>query len=397
MSAPLFRAASQRTILTRHSESQPPPRIFPSSRPRAVPCTCSSFLSRTRLREISMSGGNRTSVAGRIGPATGGDMTRTADGSLRMVRLALALAVLLSAGEAAAEERELRVCADPDNLPFSNERLEGFENNIAELIANELDASLRYTWASQRRGFIRQTLKAGKCDLVMGVPSGYEMVLSTKPYYRSTYVFVYAKSKKLELRSFDDPVLRRLKVGLHAFGEDGANSPPAHALARCGIARNVIGFTILNTEESPPGKIIDAVAAGEIDVAIVWGPFAGYFAKRERAELEVVPVSSSTDLPFLRFVYDMSMGVRRGEDALKEQLEGVLDRRRGDIQRILEAYGIPLVGVAPLGSRPDRKSTRLNSSHVKISYAVFCLKKKKKNESISEVNKNMKIKKERIR
>jgi len=269
-----------------------------------------------------------------------------------MVRLALALAVLLSAGEAAAEERELRVCADPDNLPFSNERLEGFENNIAELIANELAASLRYTWASQRRGFIRQTLKAGKCDLVMGVPSGYELVLSTKPYYRSTYVFVYAKSKKLELRSFDDPVLRRLKVGLHAFGEDGANSPPAHALARRGIARNVVGFTILNTEESPPGKIIDAVAAGEIDVAIVWGPFAGYFAKRERVELEVVPVSSSTDLPFLPFIYDISMGVRRGEDALKERLEGILNRRRGDIQRILEAYGIPLVGVAPLGSRP---------------------------------------------
>jgi quinoprotein dehydrogenase-associated probable ABC transporter substrate-binding protein len=279
-------------------------------------------------------------------------MTRTTDGSLRMLRLALALVVVLSAGEAVAQERELRVCADPDNLPFSNERLEGFENKIAELIAKELDAAVRYTWASQRRGFIRQTLKAGKCDLVMGVPSGYELVLSTKPYYRSTYVFVYAKSRNLELRSFDDPVLRQLKVGLHAFGEDSANSPPAHALARRGISRNVVGFTILNTEESPPGKIIDAVAAGEIDVAIVWGPFAGYFTKRERVELEVVPVSSSTDLPSLPFVYDMSMGVRRGEDALKERLEGILDRRRGDIQRILEAYGIPLVGVAPLASRP---------------------------------------------
>jgi quinoprotein dehydrogenase-associated probable ABC transporter substrate-binding protein len=279
-------------------------------------------------------------------------MTRTTDGSLRMLRLALALVVVLSAGEAVAQERELRVCADPDNLPFSNERLEGFENKIAELIAKELDAAVRYTWASQRRGFIRQTLKAGKCDLVMGVPSGYELVLSTKPYYRSTYVFVYAKSRNLELRSFDDPVLRQLKVGLHAFGEDGANSPPAHALARRGIARNVVGFTILNTEENPPGKIVDAVAAGEIDVAIVWGPFAGYFTRRERVELEVVPVSSSTDLPSLPFVYDMSMGVRRGEDALKERLEGILDRRRGDIQRILEAYGIPLVGVAPLASWP---------------------------------------------
>jgi mxaJ protein len=279
-------------------------------------------------------------------------MISTADRSLRMLRLALALVVVLSAGEAAAQERELRVCADPDNLPFSNERLEGFENKIAELIAKELDAALRYTWASQRRGFIRQTLKAGKCDLLVGVPSGYELVLSTKPYYRSTYVFVYAKSKNLELRSFDDPVLRQLKIGLHAFGEDGANSPPAHALARRGIARNVVGFTILNTEGSPPGRIIDAVAAGEIDVAIVWGPFAGYFTKRERVELEVVPVSSSTDLPFLPFVYDMSMGVRRGEDALKDRLEGILDRRRGDIQSLLERYGIPLVGLLPLASGP---------------------------------------------
>jgi mxaJ protein len=137
-----------------------------------------------------MSGGNRRSVAGRLGPTIEGDMIPTADRSLRMLQLGLALAVLLSAAGVAAQEGELRVCADPDNLPFSNERLEGFENKIAELIAKELDAALRYTWAPQRRGFIRQTLKAGNCDLVMGVPSGYELVLSTKPYYRSTYVFV---------------------------------------------------------------------------------------------------------------------------------------------------------------------------------------------------------------
>jgi mxaJ protein len=279
-------------------------------------------------------------------------MTRPANGKLRILRLAGALAVMVSAAAAADPPRELRVCADPDNLPFSNDQLEGFENKIAQVVANDLNASVRYTWHSQRRGFIRQTLKAGACDLVIGVPSGYELVLSTKPYYSSSYVFVYAKNKHLDLRSFDDPVLRTIRIGLHAFGEDGANSPPAHALGRRGIARNVVGYTILDTADSPSGKIIDAVASGEIDVAIVWGPFAGYFARREPIELEVSPVSSSTEEAFLPFIYDISMGVRRGDTAFRERLEGILDRRRGEIRKILEAYGVPLVGAAQRALQP---------------------------------------------
>ena len=259
---------------------------------------------------------------------------------------------LLSSGATAADPgRELRVCADPDNLPFSNDRFEGFENKIAEVIASDLNATLRYTWHPQRRGFIRQTLKARECDLVIGVPSGYELVLTTKPYYSSTYVFVYARNKNLELRSFDDPVLRTVKIGLHAFGEDGANSPPAHALARRGIARNVVGFTVLDTADSPSGRIIDAVGAGEIDVAIVWGPFAGYYVKRQAVALEVVPVSSAGERAPLPFTYDISMGVRRGDSAFKAQLETILDRRRADIQKVLAAYGVPLVEAAPVAPR----------------------------------------------
>jgi mxaJ protein len=273
-------------------------------------------------------------------------LTLSANRKLRIPGLA-ALAIMVSAGAAAAEPaRELRVCADPDNLPFSNDQLQGFENKIAQVVARDMNASVRYTWHSQRRGFIRQTLKAGECDLVIGVPAGYELVLSTKPYYSSSYVFVYAKNKHLDLRSFDDPVLRKIRIGLHAFGEDGANSPPAHALGRRGIAGNVVGYTILDTADSPPGKIIDAVAAGEIDVAIVWGPFGGYFAKRQPIEMEVAPVSSSTEEAFLPFTYDISMGVRRGDTAFKERVEGVLDRRRGEIRKILETYGVPLVGAA---------------------------------------------------
>ncbi|HEX6829526.1 MAG TPA: substrate-binding domain-containing protein [Burkholderiales bacterium] len=308
-----------------------------------VPSMYSNLTNRGPVRASGMCDGW---AAGGIPPAAGAGAGRLP----RRLRLGVALALLVIAAEAAAQERELRVCADPDNLPFSNERLEGFENKIAKLIADDLNASLQYTWASQRGRFVRQTLKAGKCDLIIGVPVGFEPVLSTKPYYRSTYVFVYAKSRNLDLRSFDDPALRKLKIGLHAFGNDGANSPPAHALARRGITRNIVGFTILDTDDSPPGRIIDAVAKGDIDVAIVWGPFAGYFAARAPVELEVVPVSSGTDVPAMPFTFEMSMGVRRGETALKEQMEGILERRRSDIQKILVTYGVPLVSETPLAA-----------------------------------------------
>src|SRR5215469_1395511 len=216
---------------------------------------------------------------------------------------------------------ELRICADPDNLPFSNDRLEGFENKIAEVIANDLHASLRYAWFPQSRVSISETLNARKCDMIVGAPAGWGPVLTTRPYYSSTYVFVYPKNKHLSLRSFDDPALRKLKIGLPAIAE-GANPPPAYALARHGLASNVIGFSVF-----PPGKIIEAVAAGEIDVAIVWGPLGGYFARRQPIRLAVNPVSAGSEDAALRFTYDISVGVRRGDTAFKDELERVLDRR----------------------------------------------------------------------
>jgi quinoprotein dehydrogenase-associated probable ABC transporter substrate-binding protein len=263
---------------------------------------------------------------------------------------AVSLVVLPIGTQASAQDRALRVCADPNNLPFSNDRLEGFENKVAQLVADEMHATVQYRWHPQRRGFIRETLRAGLCDLVVGVPSGYDLVLSTTPYYRSTYVFVYPKRRNFELRSFDDAVLRPLKIGLEEIGADGANTPPAHALARRGLASNIVGFKLWDVSEveSPPGRIIDAVAAGEIDVAIVWGPFAGYFARRQPAAvLEIVPVSAAVDMPSLPFAYDIAMGVRPGDAALKSELEGILVRRRADIGRILEEYGVPLLDVQP--------------------------------------------------
>jgi quinoprotein dehydrogenase-associated probable ABC transporter substrate-binding protein len=233
-----------------------------------------------------------------------------------------ALALLAWAFAAGAAKRELRLCADPDNLPFSNRKLEGFENRIAKLLAGEMHATVRYTFKPQRRGFLRRTLKAKECDLVVGVPAGYDEVLATKPYYRSTYVFVYASGKDYQIRSFDDPALRQLRIGLHAYSQDGANTPPAHALARRGMGGNVVGFTQADEEPggNPPARIVQAVAAGEIDVGVLWGPFGGYFAKREHPALEVVPVSPPVDPPSLPFVFDISMGVRRGEEAFKKEL-----------------------------------------------------------------------------
>ena len=239
----------------------------------------------------------------------------------------------------------LRVCADPNNLPFSNERGEGFENKIAELLAQELNERVEYTWWAQRRGFFRNTLKSGACDVVIGVPAGFEMALTTKPYYRSTYVFLYRKDRGLKINSLDDPVLKTLRIGVQIIGDDFTNAPPAHALSRRNIVDNVRGYTLYGdySQSNPPARIVDAVAKGDIDLAIVWGPLAGYFAKQSHVPMEVVPVSPQIDQPFLPFVFDISMGVRRGDQELKDQVEQVMEKRRGDIDRILEDYRVPRV------------------------------------------------------
>ena len=239
----------------------------------------------------------------------------------------------------------LRVCSDPNNLPFSNDRGEGFENKIAEVLAHDLGDRVEYTWWAQRRGFFRNTLKAGACDVVMGVPSGFEMALTTKPYYRSSYVFLSRKDRHLNLSSFDDPQLKKLRIGVQIIGDDQTNAPPAHALTRRNIVDNVKGFTLYGdySQPNPPARIVDAVAKGDIDLAIVWGPLAGYFAKQSHVPLEVVPVTPQIDQPFLPFVFDISMGVRRGDQELRDQLEQVLEQRRADIDRILEDYKVPRV------------------------------------------------------
>lgn len=241
----------------------------------------------------------------------------------------------------------LRVCADPNNLPFTNDEREGFENRIAELLARDMGTGLEYTWWPQRRGFIRNTLNARLCDVVIGLPGGTEMALTTRPYYRSTYVFVTRHERRLRLHSFDDARLRQLRIGIPLVGDDGASAPPAHALARRGIVGNVVGYSVFGDyrDNSPPSALVAAVARGEVDVAAAWGPLAGYFAARQTVPLDIAPVEPSIDSPFLPLVFDICMAVRRGDDARRAILEAFIERRRRDIDAILAEYHVPRVDV----------------------------------------------------
>ncbi len=270
-----------------------------------------------------------------------------------LILLAVAPLALLGPAPATGTEapaRVLRVCADPNNLPFSNERREGFENRLAELLARELRAEVRYTWWAQHRGFFRSTLNAGLCDLVPGMPSSLDRAWATRPYYRSSYVFVTRRDRHLRLRSFDDPALRSLRIGVQLVGDDYANTPPAHALARRGLAGQVVGYRVLDDyrRPNPPAHIMDAVVDGSVDVAVVWGPLAGWFAGRSSVPLDLVPVRPQVDLPFMPFVFDIAMGVRRADTALHAEIDAVLLRRRAEIGRLLAEYGVPRVDARAL-------------------------------------------------
>lgn len=266
------------------------------------------------------------------------------------VLIAAALAASCAAHAPAPSEaplRILRVCADPNNLPFSNQAGEGYENKLAELIARDLGARLEYTWWAQRRGYVRHTLNAGQCDLVPGTAAGVDMMATTRPYYRSSYVFLTRRDRHLEFSSLDDPRLRTLTIGVQMIGNDATNTPPAQALARRGITDNVRGFMIYGdyAQANPAAAIVDAVARGDIDVALVWGPLAGYFASRESVALNLSPVAPALDEGRWPMVFDVAMGVRRGDAALLAEVGTVLDREQSSIDAILASYGVPLVSV----------------------------------------------------
>jgi len=273
--------------------------------------------------------------------------------------LASAATTGAAAQDAPAKRTELRVCQDPNNLPFSNTKGEGIENRIADVFGKALNLPVTYYSFPQRLAFIRNTLRyklPGQdypCDIVMGVPVGYDQVSVTKPYYRSTYALVYPQGKGMDqVRSaadflaLDRAQLSKLRIGIYD------RSPASDWLAKHGLEDRGVPYRIMNADPSQyPGEIIEKdLAAGKIDAAIVWGPIAGYFAKRvDTPKLSVVPLPSE---PGVRFDYQMAMGVRYGEREWKQQVETLIESQRPAITAILREYGVPLLDNVPAPSKP---------------------------------------------
>lgn len=248
------------------------------------------------------------------------------------------LSLLLLFASPLAMAKDLLVCADPDNLPYSRQDESGFENAIARLVAEDMGAKLVYAWTLPPRGLVRKTLGEGLCDLLIGVPAEFDRVLTTRPYYRSSYVFVFRPARPLT--SFDDDGLRKLRIGVQLVGDDLAATPPGHALAHRGAIDNVVGYPLLGAGPSA-ARIVDDIAAGRLDAALVWGPQAGYFAREKSLGWSIARAPG--DLPVVRFEFAMSMGVRKSERALAAELDAIIARRQADIDRILARYAVPVL------------------------------------------------------
>jgi quinoprotein dehydrogenase-associated probable ABC transporter substrate-binding protein len=246
----------------------------------------------------------------------------------------------------------LRVCADPNNLPFSNEAEQGFENKLARMLAHSLGKQVQFVWHEQGKEFLRDTLNAGICDVVIGLPTDDHAygVLTTDPYYRSAYVLVYRADAPYQLKSLDDPRLRTLEIGVHATGDDWVDLPGGATLAHRGIVKNVHVYTlgVDDSHANPSADLVDAVAKGDIDVAIAWGPLAGYFASREPAKLKLVPLTDTHTL--LPFQFSISMAVRHGNGALRDKLNAFLATHRAAVGQLLARYGVPQLKMPAAGA-----------------------------------------------
>lgn len=257
----------------------------------------------------------------------------------RFLRFCLVLA-LLPAGAAAAA-KPLRICADPDDLPFSNRTLQGFDNRIAVLVAQDLSRKPQFVWARSRRGFLREQFNKDACDVLMGVPQHMKAVATTEPYYRSSYVFVTRRRDHLQIASFTDPHLNGRRIGLQILEEN--LSPPSIPLIRAGHAAQLVGFESFGAEA---GDVVRAVARNRISVAVVWGPLAGYFAAAEHLPLTLTPVAPPVDPSGIPFQYSISVGVHKGDFALREALNASIERLQPQIARVLEQAHVPTVPVS---------------------------------------------------
>ncbi len=266
--------------------------------------------------------------------------------------LALLLALLaLWAGRAAAQApglgigaelvdpHVLRVCADPNDLPFSNQAEQGYENRIAVVLAKDLGKKLGFTWQPQVFGFLQMTLDAYRCDVVMGVTQGYDLVENTNAYYRSTYALIFRPHTGFDgIRSLEDPRLKGKRIGIVA------GTPPATILAENGLLDHVRSYELsVNLRFfSPARDMAQDIEEGKIDIGVLWGPIAGYFASRSEGKLAIAPLlhESSDDPPMM---FSIVMGVRQGEDAWRRTLDAAIAKEQPEITRILQSYGVPLL------------------------------------------------------
>jgi len=250
------------------------------------------------------------------------------------------------------------VCADPADLPFSNKELEGFENKIAAIVTEGLNVKLKFYWWPNQRGLVRNTLNMNLCHVLIGVPTDYDLVLTTKPYYRTTYVLTYRLDQKIDIKSLDDPILKKLRIGMHV------NAPPSEILTQNGLMDNVVGYSPFYDPESHPedypGKIVEDLLSGKLDVVIVWGPVAGYFVAKKNAPLRIIPIESSNTV--IPMAFNFSMGVRKEHKDLKQKLEKILDEKKSEIVKVLEEYGVPLLEIPPSASI-DSKDTDQGHKH----------------------------------
>jgi quinoprotein dehydrogenase-associated probable ABC transporter substrate-binding protein len=248
-----------------------------------------------------------------------------------------AMAALAADQPEAVDRSALRICSDPGNMPFSNVKGEGFENKIGELFAKRLGVPARYTWFPQATGFLRNTLRARRCDLVIGMVSGAELVLSTNPYYHSTYVMVTRKGDNIAADRLDDPALKSLKIGVIA------GTPPAAVIARNGLMANARPYDLMvdTRVDSPSRRMVEDLAAGRIDVALLWGPLGGYFAAQHGDALTVTPLLHEAKAS--RMDYYIAMGVRPGETHWKGDIDKLIADNKDQLLAILREYHVPLL------------------------------------------------------
>jgi mxaJ protein len=282
-----------------------------------------------------------------------------------LASLALVLCAVSATSAPAESPSSLRVCADPNNLPFSNRAGQGFENKIIELVAKDLGVHVTYVWWAQRRGYVRNTLNDSKCDVWPGMATGVDMAATSRPYYRSTYVFVTRADSELTQLTLDDPRLRGAEIGVQMIGNDSTNTPPAHAIASRGIIDNVRGYMVYGdyTHANPPAAIIHAVADRQIDVGLVWGPLAGYFVNRSRVPLRIEAVTPAED-PRWPMAFDISMGVSRKNHAMLDRINESLAREQSRIAVILKSFHVPLAespAAAPALAQPTTSTPATRS------------------------------------